>query len=71
MVSKQFVAKKRRMRRGWSDIVFDSVVWIFLIVVSLLVLYPLIYVLSASFSSAQAVMAGRVWFLPVELSTAL
>jgi putative aldouronate transport system permease protein len=30
------------------------------------VLYPLIYVVSASLSSAGALMSGRVWFLPVE-----
>ena len=30
------------------------------------VLYPLIYVLSASFSSTRAVLGGRVWLWPVE-----
>ncbi len=60
--------RRARMQRVLSDKVFDAIVWIFLTVVSILVLYPLIYVVSASFSSAQAVMAGRVWFLPVEFS---
>lgn len=32
----------------------------------LIVLYPLIYILSASFSNSNAVMAGRVWLFPVE-----
>lgn len=32
------------------------------------VLYPLIYVLSASFSNPEALIAGRVWLLPVEPS---
>ena len=32
----------------------------------LIVAYPLIYVVSASLSSTDAVTAGRVWFLPVE-----
>jgi multiple sugar transport system permease protein/putative aldouronate transport system permease protein len=32
----------------------------------LLVLYPIVFVFSASFSSPQAVTAGRVWLLPVE-----
>lgn len=33
-----------------------------------IVLYPLIYVVSSSFSSPQAVLNGRVFFLPVEPS---
>lgn len=70
MVKKPASLKRYRMRRVLADKVFDAVVWAFLIIVSLLVLYPLIYVVSASFSSAQAVMAGRVWFLPVEWSLA-
>ena len=32
----------------------------------IVILYPLIYVLSASFSSGQAVSSGRVWLWPVE-----
>jgi len=35
---------------------------------SLLVLYPIIYVLSASFSSPEALAAGRVILLPVDVS---
>jgi len=35
----------------------------------LVVLYPLLYVVSASFSSVNAVVSGRVWLWPVGLST--
>lgn len=41
---------------------------VFLTVVFLLVLYPLIYILSSSFSSTSAVIAGRVWLWPVDFS---
>ena len=34
----------------------------------IIVLYPLIYVLSSSFSSPHAVITGRVWLFPVEAS---
>ncbi len=34
----------------------------------LVVLYPLIYILSASFSSTNAIASGRVWLWPVEPS---
>ena len=33
------------------------------------ILYPLIYILSSSFSSGAAVSSGRVLFLPVDFST--
>ena len=48
------------------DRIFMAAVYIFLAVVLIAVLYPLIYIVSASFSSASAVTSGRVWLLPVE-----
>ena len=51
---------------GGSDRVFDMVNNFLMILVLIIVIYPLIYILSASFSSAQAVMSGKVWLLPVE-----
>ena len=36
--------------------------------VLVIVLYPLIYIISSSFSSVSAVVSGRVWLLPVEPS---
>ena len=40
--------------------------YLVLTLLAIVILYPLIYVLSASFSSAQAVNSGRVWLWPVE-----
>lgn len=40
--------------------------YLVLTLLAIIILYPLIYVLSASFSSAQAVNSGRVWLWPVE-----
>ena len=34
----------------------------------LAVLYPLVYILSASFSSAEAITSGRMWLYPVDFS---
>jgi putative aldouronate transport system permease protein len=45
-------------------VVNNTVLFCFLIVV----LYPLLYIVSASFSSPQAVIAGKVWFFPVDVS---
>lgn len=40
----------------------DGFLWFWTLVVA----YPLVYVLSASLSSPQAVIGGKVWLLPVE-----
>ena len=51
-------------RKNKSDAVFDLAVNLFLIISLMIVAYPLIYVVSASFSSPKAVISGRVWLLP-------
>ena len=65
--------KRLRSREGHvyetrEDRVFNVIVVAILAFSILIVAYPLIYVVSASFSSTEAVMAGRVWLLPVDLS---
>ena len=62
------MAEKRKstINSSRGDRVFTVVNYIFLTLLSLLVLYPLIYVLSSSFSSPQAVTTGKVWLYPVE-----
>ena len=52
----------------WDDAIFMAVVYIILIFSGLVVAYPLIYAVSASFSSTQAVVSGRVILWPVDLS---
>lgn len=49
-----------------GDRVFTIVNYIFLTVVLIIILYPLIYTLSASFSSPSAVIAGKVTLFPVD-----
>lgn len=51
-----------------NDTVFMVVNNILLIIAFLLVIYPLIYIISASFSSPQAVVSGKVIFFPVDFS---
>lgn len=60
--------KKRRVRQTRSDLVFGIVNTTFLAVILLVVLYPLVYVVSASFSSPSAVLAGKVTLLPVDFT---
>lgn len=49
-----------------GDRVFMAFNYLVLTLLLIIILYPLIYVLSASFSSGQAVSSGRVWLWPVE-----
>lgn len=61
-------AKAMKVKRSTGDKVFDIVNYTFLIFLTLIVLYPLVYVLSASFSSPYAVTSGQVWLLPKDVS---
>lgn len=62
----------KRSRTGIRESHGDKAFYIIsagvLILMTLIVLYPLIYILSASFSSGAAVSSGKVVFLPVEPS---
>ena len=60
--------KKTRIRESLGDRFFMFCVYVFLFVILTIVLYPLIYVVSSSFSSPLAVSSGRVWLWPVDFS---
>lgn len=49
-----------------ADTVYFAIIYLFLGLFTLVVAYPLLYVISCSFSSPQALVTGRVFFLPVE-----
>lgn len=57
-----------RMNQSKGDIVFNVFLYGFLWFALLVVALPLIYVISASFSSPQAVISGRVWLWPVDFT---
>lgn len=56
--------------RSLDDTIFDIVNYIFAGLCFFLIAYPLIYVISASFSSPTAVSTGKVWLFPVDPSVA-
>lgn len=60
--------KAMRIKLSSGDRAFYTVVDLIALVMFILVLYPLIYVVSSSFSSPNAVLSGRVMLWPVELS---
>ncbi|MGX8791776.1 carbohydrate ABC transporter permease [Oceanobacillus sp. M60] len=51
-----------------SDRGFDWINTIFLLIILVLIVYPLIFVLSASISDPQAVSSGRMWLWPVDIT---
>lgn len=51
-----------------SDKGFDVLNTIFVTIIVLLIVYPLIFVLSASISSPSAVNTGKMWLWPVDIS---
>lgn len=58
--------RKNRVRESRDDQVFNLLTLLVLMLVNLVIANPLIYIVSASFSSANTVMAGRVWLLTVD-----
>jgi putative aldouronate transport system permease protein len=56
------------IRESLGDRVFMLFVYAFLAIFLLIVLYPLVYIVSASFSDPLAVTAGKVWLYPVDFS---
>ncbi len=59
---------KSKIRFERKDKLFYLLVDLWLLIALLLVLYPIIYVISSSFSSADAVSTGKVVLFPVEFS---
>ncbi len=55
-------------KQSAGDKIFIAVVYSLLTVTLLIVLYPLMYIVSSSFSSTSAVMGGKVWLYPVDFS---
>lgn len=55
-----------RIKESFSDRIFNVMNCCILTLFFILLIFPLIYVISASFSSSNAVVTGRVWLFPVE-----
>jgi putative aldouronate transport system permease protein len=62
------VRRRARIKEARGDRVFAIVNTTILVLFTMSVLYPLLYVVSSSFSSADAVMAGRVVIWPVDFT---
>lgn len=61
-------AMRATIKDSVGDKLFMIGIYAVLGILLIVVLYPLIYILSSSFSSPSAVTSGRVWLWPVEFS---
>ncbi|TYP79102.1 carbohydrate ABC transporter permease [Paenibacillus methanolicus] len=59
---------QRAIRESTGDRLFLFAVYSILTLVLIVVLYPLVYILSSSVSSPEAVTSGKVWLWPVDIS---
>lgn len=60
--------KRKLHKASWGDRSFDIVNMCLMLFVLVATIYPVIIILSSSFSSAEALMEGKVRFLPVEFT---
>ena len=61
-------AQNKKVKHSGADQRLEIGLTIAMIIIGIIILYPLIIVVSTSFSSPGAVMSGKVWLLPVDLS---
>lgn len=54
------------IRESRSDRILLGFIYVTLSLIFILVSYPLIYIVSSSFSSSEAVLAGKVWLWPIQ-----
>lgn len=64
------MSNANKIKHTVSDRRFEVVLILVLGILGVVVAYPLVYVLSSSFSSPSAVMSGKVWLFPVDFSLA-
>ena len=61
-------SEKSKIGQTRGDRVFGVINGIFIAFLTLITLYPMIYVVSASMSSPSSVTSGRMWLWPVEIT---
>lgn len=62
--------RKRTKIKNKQDRLFYFLCYTIIAILTLIVLYPIIYIISASFSNSDMVIHGKVWLWPVDFSVA-
>lgn len=58
----------RSIKTSKHDVLFYAVIYAVILLILIILLWPLIFIISSSLSSKEAVMAGKVFLLPVNFS---
>ncbi|NIK77704.1 putative aldouronate transport system permease protein [Paenibacillus castaneae] len=58
------MSKQQAIRKPSDERAFDFVVYVIAAIIIIIVLYPLLFIVSASFSDPSKVLNGDVWLLP-------
>ena len=59
---------KNRIRHSKEDTIFNAIVMTVVTLLFLIVLFPLLHIVAASFSSANALYSGKVFIFPYDIS---
>ncbi len=62
------VKAKKNIKTSKQDVLFYAVIYAIILIILIILMWPLVFIVSSSFSSKEAVMAGRVFLLPVDFS---
>jgi len=60
----RFLARKTSLTRSSSDVVFDYAVNVIMAILLVVYIYPIVFLISASFSDPNTVARGEMWLLP-------
>ncbi|MGO4694843.1 carbohydrate ABC transporter permease [Paenibacillus sp. 2TAB26] len=58
------MSKQQAIRKPSDERAFDFVIYVIAAIIIIIVLYPLLFIVSASFSDPSKVLNGEVWLLP-------
>lgn len=61
-------AAKKKVKRSKEDVIFDTIIFIILTIIFLIVAYPLYFIIISSISAPEAVAGGKVVLLPVDIN---
>lgn len=66
MIMKNKFTKKSRTQKSWKDRIFDISLYGIAILMMVMIIYPLWFIVIASFSNPADIANGNVWFWPKE-----
>ena len=70
VMSRDIKKRNNHIKECLPDRIFDIVNTVVLAMILIIMAYPLLIVISSSVSSANALMSGKVWLLPVDVTFA-